>query len=310
MDAQNAAGPDETKSAAAASEPLSRPDHAPADTSSTPPAAPAKPIVDDPRPSPVPEKVPEKDAKPSARSSVESSDDRNGNDANSDAETIVLPGKDGHSPSKIRKVKHEDKSDHGSPSPSAARVSRDKEEGEREHTSPHRRDADAVKDHGKDGAGNEKKESDKDRERDSAPSTTTTAGPTDSPLSQAIKRKRRLFEKPLEKTSLPPRQPNKDSPVSTPTSPPTRKSIDAYPLPHSDSNSDTVRYKPPKAPKNQLKGAEALIPHKRKAPRLDSEDEDEIRKARRQRTAPASTNPDSHPHKQPRDHQQKPGPNS
>ncbi len=32
--------------------------------------------------------------------------DDDGGDANSEAETIVLPGKDGHSPSKIRKMKH------------------------------------------------------------------------------------------------------------------------------------------------------------------------------------------------------------
>lgn len=47
----------------------------------------------------------------SASSAPSPDDNNNAADRDSDAETIVLPGKDGHSPSKIRKVKHEDHSD-------------------------------------------------------------------------------------------------------------------------------------------------------------------------------------------------------
>lgn len=294
MDAQNAAGPDETRPAASASE-SKRPDRAPDETRSPAPPAPAKSPVDDSRPS----AAPDKDVKPGSRWSVESADEKNADAANSDAETIVLPGKDGHSPSKVRKVKHEDKSEGENPS-LPARASHHKEEREGEHA-PQRGQED-VQDHGKDGVGKEK-EKGKDRERSS---TAAVTGPTDSALSQPVKKKR-LLEKPSEKPSLPPpRHPNiKDPSVSTSTSPPprSRPSADANPPTHSDSNSDTARHKPSKDPKDKSKGAEKLIPHKRKALKLDSDDEDENRKARRQRTAPASTNPDAHPAKQTGDHQ-------
>lgn len=304
MDAQNAAGPDKTKPAAAASEPK-RPDHEPGGSRSQASPPPAGPPVSDAKPSP----ALEKDAKPSASSSVESADEKNANDAaNSDAETIVLPGKDGHSPSKVRKVKHEDKSEdeiHTSSSARAPHVKEDREhEREREHS--RHREGELVKDRGKDGIDREK-ENDGFRGR---PFTADAEAPTDPALSQSIKKKR-LNEKLSEKPSPslpPPRQPTKDTSASSPP-PKRRKSVDANAPFHSDSNSDTARHKSIKQLKDKPKGADKLIPHKRKASRPDSDDDDdENRKARRQRTAPASTHPDSHPPKPSRERQQKSGP--
>jgi hypothetical protein len=97
MDAQNAAGSDKTKPAAPEKRTGAEPDETKAAAKSS--VSVAK------QPSPVKESKPSKDA-PRAPD-----DDGVGGEANSDAETIVLPGKDGHSPSKARKVKHEDKSD-------------------------------------------------------------------------------------------------------------------------------------------------------------------------------------------------------
>lgn len=303
MDAQNAAGPDKTKPAAAASEPK-RPDHEPGGSRSPASPPPAGPPVSDARPS---SSVPDKDAKPTANSSVESADEKNADAANSDAETIVLPGKDGHSPSKVRKVKHEDKSEDEIHASSSARAPRDKEDRghEREHEHSRHRDGSPVKDRGKDGIGREK-------EKDGfsgRPFTVDAEAPADPALSQSIKKKR-LNEKLSEKPSPslpPPRQPTtKDSAASSPP-PKRRKSIDANAPFHSDSNSDTARHKSIKQLKDKPKG-DKLVPHKRKASRPDSDDEDENRKARRQRTAPASTHPDSHPPKQSRELQQKSGP--
>lgn len=93
MDAQNAAEPDQTKPTAASPHRrrASQADLKAASSSSIPKNEKSKPVTDslpDPRP-----------------------DDATQADRDSDAETIVLPGKDGHSPSKVRKVRQEDKSD-------------------------------------------------------------------------------------------------------------------------------------------------------------------------------------------------------
>ena len=76
-----------------------------------------------------------KDLNPNS-SSVSQANDKDGTpEGNSDAETIVLPGKDGHSPSKVRKIiKREDKSDGEEVSSSLGRKhsnSRQDREGER-----------------------------------------------------------------------------------------------------------------------------------------------------------------------------------
>lgn len=90
MDARNAAESDQTKPAGASP----RPERQPTPEAKSPRAAPAAA-------SGSPDK-----AHGRRRDSSDAPGDRD-----SDAETIVLPGKDGHSPSKVRKVRQEDKSD-------------------------------------------------------------------------------------------------------------------------------------------------------------------------------------------------------
>ncbi|RSM13717.1 hypothetical protein CEP52_001791 [Fusarium oligoseptatum] len=98
MDAQNAAQSDQTRPAG--DEPR-RPDPKPETTKSTPPPV-----------SPRPSEPVDKDKEPRQPANSSSAPDANASeDRDSDAETIVLPGKDGHSPSKARKVRQEDKSD-------------------------------------------------------------------------------------------------------------------------------------------------------------------------------------------------------
>ncbi|KAI0480767.1 hypothetical protein GGR56DRAFT_289427 [Xylariaceae sp. FL0804] len=110
MDAQNAGEPSNTKLPASPTrgdaqldDPNSRP--MPSATTDDP-----KPTVNTQPPSGAGE--PKLAVAASASASAVAQDDGAGHDQNSDAETIVLPGKDGVSPSKPRKViKHEDKSD-------------------------------------------------------------------------------------------------------------------------------------------------------------------------------------------------------
>ncbi|KAI3533143.1 hypothetical protein CSPX01_12940 [Colletotrichum filicis] len=105
MDAQNAAGSDKSKPVAAAEK---RPGNHQPDESHESNSKPTK-NVDDSIKSPP---HLSKDVKPSVIvSRAPPVADDAPVDRDSDAETIVLPGKDGHSPSKARKVKHEDRSD-------------------------------------------------------------------------------------------------------------------------------------------------------------------------------------------------------
>ena len=107
MNAQDAAESDQTRPADAS--PKQRPA---ADADGSPRAASPAPLKET--------SVPDKTAKSQATTSEDAVPDTvrvDGNEAaaaedrDSDAETIVLPGKDGHSPSKARKVRQEDKTD-------------------------------------------------------------------------------------------------------------------------------------------------------------------------------------------------------
>ncbi|KAK1598641.1 uncharacterized protein LY79DRAFT_623302 [Colletotrichum navitas] len=122
MDAQNAAGSDKPKPVAAAEK---RPgSHQPDESkeSTEPNSKPAK-AADEFIKSPP--HLP-KDIKSSVIvSRAPPAADYAPADRDSDAETIVLPGKDGHSPSKVRKVKHEDRSDGEPPAPPPLRKIRD-----------------------------------------------------------------------------------------------------------------------------------------------------------------------------------------
>ncbi|KAI0013668.1 hypothetical protein F4779DRAFT_625160 [Xylariaceae sp. FL0662B] len=186
----------------------------------------------------------------SVQASSIAQDDDAGPEQNSDAETIVLPGKETISPSKPRKViKHEDKSD-----------------GEMDDLLP------PPGKHPRDG---------KDADRSGGPSEESAA-----PLG----RKKRPFDKEREKL-----QRTKDASSglsSAPASPPQhrrngheqsdrrRKSGDA----HSESGSESPKSKSYRdAIKHKSKSVDRLLSGKRKAPKAESEDEGETRKARRPR---------------------------
>lgn len=179
-------------------------------------------------------------------------DDDVGPDQNSDAETIVLPGKDGISPSKPRKViKHEDKSD-----------------GEINDILP------PPRKHVKD---------DRDGDRNC---------PSDDVVSSLERKRRQLGKEKPSKNTDP-----SSGLSSAPTSPPThrrgnqepvrrrRKSGDA----HSESGSESAKSRPSKdSIKNKSKSVDRLLPGKRKAPKAESDDEGELRKARRPRISDTS----------------------
>lgn len=204
-------------------------------------------------------------ARDSSRSATNPSNTRDDNDndagpdQNSDAETIVLPGKDGISPSKPGKViKHEDKSD-----------------GEVDDTLP------AFKRSTKDSRGTNR-------------NGNGSNGPTDDDEVSSLSRKNRLLEheKPRSKD-------NSSGLSSAPPSPPAhhrrngsqlsshrrRKSGDT----HSESGSEASKPRPQSrvALKDKSKSVDRLLPGKRKAPKIESDDEGESRKARRPRMSDA-----------------------
>lgn len=197
----------------------------------------------------------------SVQASSNAQDDDAGPDQNSDAETIVLPGKETISPSKPRKViKHEDKSD-----------------GEMNDILPppgkHSRGGkDADRSGGGGGGG----------------------GPSED-VAASLGRKKRPFDREREKL-----QRSKDASSglsSAPASPPQhyrngheqshrrRKSGDN----HSESGSESSKSRSYRdSIKHKSKSVDRLLPGKRKAPKAESEDEGEARKARRPRMSDAS----------------------
>ncbi|KND95179.1 Protein HOS4 [Tolypocladium ophioglossoides CBS 100239] len=269
MDAQNAAESDQTRPAGASpprrrsgSDPDSNKPTSPTSLSASSPARDAK-------------------AKGSAAADDASStvrpDDSSPEDRESDAETIVLPGKDGHSPSKARKVRQEDKSESdGEAAKAKAKFKSD------EH---------AV------GNGNGSNDGDK-----SASAGGGGGAPGNHPCDGA--KKNRLSASAsgscsADKDRRPRNKEGGSSGLSSaPASPPhiqqhlqnhRRRRSDAAPSSPSDSEQHSHHKASSKTSlRDKLKSAERLLPHKRKAPKAESDDEADIRKARRQRTASIS----------------------
>lgn len=234
MDAQNAVQSDQTKPSGASPQ------------RSGPPAAPASPPAPlSPRPDHAASSA-VNSIKPEPRNAADSSkaiDADSPQERDSDAETIVLPGKDGHSPSKARKVRQEDRSDDN---------------------------GDVVKPSFK-GLGIS------DGDKTSIPSR----------LTDGLKKKRLGSHLDRDK---PPRSKDGSSGLSSaPTSPPHRQQRRRSVDPQSSSDSENSHQKQSSKPslREKLKAGERLLPHKRKAPKPDSDDEADIRKARRQRTTSA-----------------------
>ncbi|KFA78016.1 hypothetical protein S40288_05243 [Stachybotrys chartarum IBT 40288] len=207
---------------------------------------------------------PPQDDKPQPESSVTARSDDAPEDRDSDAETIVLPGKDGHSPSKPhlpRKVRQEDRS-----------------------------------------------ESDGDAAKTDRAFQSTNNNSADKPLTAAASRQ---DDEPARKKHLPaaldkdrqPRQKDVSSGLSSaPTSPPPhqhhhslhhhshhpsrRRSIDARSS-LSDSEHSQYQSSSKTSYRDKSRPGDRLLPHKRKAPKAESDDEADSRKIRRQRTTSA-----------------------
>lgn len=203
-----------------------------------------------------------KESRP-ATTTASAQDDDADVDQHSDAETIVLPGKDGVSPSKPRKViKHEDKSD-----------------GEIDVLPPSKKSL-------KDGKDSKEGREGKDGDRNGISS--------DAPPATSLEKKKRLFTKEKQ-----PRNKDASSGLSSaPASPPPhrrsnhdqlhrrRRSGDVPSESGSESSKSRSRSKDPI--KNKSKSVDRLLPGKRKAPKAESDDESESRKIRRPRISDTS----------------------
>ncbi|EGU85814.1 hypothetical protein FOPG_02739 [Fusarium oxysporum f. sp. conglutinans race 2 54008] len=249
MDAQNAAQSDQTRPAGDSPQ---RPDSKPDTSKSTPPPVSPKPSepVDKER-----EKDKDKDARRNANSSSAIDQDAL-EDRDSDAETIVLPGKDGHSPSKARKVRQEDRSDgdadgdnDGDAPKSSIKAAGYRPELEKSSSSIHAR-GDPVKKKRISSAHIEREKL--SRGKDAAASSGLSSAPASPPHHRQQQRRRFADDT------------------------------------HSSSDSEHSHPLPAKSIREKLKSGENTASHKRKSLKVESDDEGESRKVRRQRTTSAS----------------------
>jgi ankyrin repeat protein len=262
MDAQNAAEPASTKLAASPKRPGSDTDQprAPAVTKTSSTAKPELSLNDN---------------KPSA-SGRRPGDEDGGADGNSDAETIVLPGKDGHSPSKVRRIiKHEKSDTEDGPSLSSSR--------KHSNLKPDR-----------DGDRAEKGDKIDRAEKVERSMSVTGTAPNENIALLASKKKKHL-----DKTKSKDGSNDLSSAPGSPPQPQRRRRPSNDPK----SDSDTAPAESVKAVvKDKLKSPDKVLPHKRKAPRPDSDDEAENRKIRRQRTSGSGLDASRKPHPPPKLH--------
>lgn len=188
-----------------------------------------------------------KDSKPNSSSASHPNDEDGAGEGNSDAETIVLPGKDGHSPSKVRKiVKREDKSDGEEASSSLGR----------KHS-------------------NSKQDREGDRGGENKDKSVSVAG--NGAADAVAPKKKKLADKAKIKDGS-------SGLSSAPASPPQRRRRASNAQSKSDSETAPVD-SPRMSTKEKPKSLDKLVPHKRKALKAESDDEQENRKVRRQRTS-------------------------
>lgn len=224
MDAQNAADSFQTKPLVGASNHRDQP------ASSTKPPLSASTV-----------RVDSKDHE--TNDSVSDADDRD-----SDAETIVLPGKDGHSPSKVRKVRQEDRSD-----------------GDRETINGTRHTD--LRNH--EGAHNGARLVTSGGSRIGLPGE-----PRKRQVSASLDKRRDTLSRTKDSSS---------GLTSAPTSPPQNRRRRQSATSHS-SQSDTDRQMSRGTSlRDKVNSGERFVPSKRKSHRDDSEDEETTRKFRRQR---------------------------
>lgn len=208
---------------------------------------------------------PPQDDKPQPASSVTARSDDAPEDRDSDAETIVLPGKDGHSPSKPhlpRKVRQEDRS-----------------------------------------------ESDGDAAKTDRAVQSTNNNSADKALTAAASRqddelaRKKHLPAALDKDRQPRQKDVSSGLSSAPTSPPShqhhhslhhhshhpsrRRSIDARSSLSDSEHSQYQSSSKTSSYRDKSRPGDRLLPHKRKAPKAESDDEADSRKIRRQRTTSA-----------------------
>ncbi|KAF4333918.1 nasopharyngeal carcinoma susceptibility LZ16 [Fusarium beomiforme] len=256
MDAQNAAQSDQTRPAGDSPQ---RPDSKLDTSKSTPPPVSPKPSEPvDKEKEKEKNRDTDKDTRRNASSSTAADQDAS-EDRDSDAETIVLPGKDGHSPSKARKVRQEDKSD-----------------------------GDADGDNDGDAPKSSIKAAGYRPELEKPSSSIHARGDPVNPV-----KKKRISSAHIEREKL---SRGKDAAASSglssaPASPPhhrqqqRRRFADDT---HSSSDSEHNHSRPVKSIREKLKSVENTASHKRKSLKVESDDEGESRKVRRQRTTSAS----------------------
>ncbi|KAI1026953.1 hypothetical protein LB504_007697 [Fusarium proliferatum] len=243
MDAQNAAQSDQTRPAGDTPQ---RPDSKPDTSKSTPPPVSPKPSEPVEK-----EKDKDKDTRRNANSSSAVDPDAL-EDRDSDAETIVLPGKDGHSPSKARKVRQEDRSDgdaDGDAPKSSIKAAGYRPELEKSSSSIHAR-GDPVKKKRISSAHIEREKL--SRGKDAAASSGLSSAPASPPHHRQQQRRRFADDT------------------------------------HSSSDSEQSHPRPAKSIREKLKSDENTASHKRKSLKVESDDEGESRKVRRQRTTSTS----------------------
>ncbi|OAA34458.1 ankyrin repeat protein [Metarhizium rileyi] len=265
MDAQNAAESDQTRPAGACPQqrPGSDTDKKSKSLAVTKATSPAR----DPKPKTAVATTDD------VSSSLTARPDDGPEDRDSDAETIVLPGKDGHSPSKARKVRQEDKSES------------DNEAGKGNGTNGNGRHSHEGEQAAVFAVGNRLVEgarkkrlsvsagSSADKDLKVRTKETASSGMSSSPASPHHQQNHKHH---------PNRRRRSDAAFSSPS--------DSEQSHHKISSKASLR--------DKLKSGERLVPHKRKASRVESDDEADVRKARRQRTASAGV--DTGRHKDPR----------
>ncbi|PHH59852.1 hypothetical protein CDD81_2431 [Ophiocordyceps australis] len=206
----------------------------------------------------------------------------------SDAETIVLPGKHGHSPSKVRKVRQEDRSDSEGQANARAKSrpkpgDSDPNNGTTTHDSPRNASSAAPAHLPSDNAKRKRSSlsaNDKDRNSRSkdGPSGRLSSGPS-SPRHEHAPSLHHHKSSHHQQSALQRASPSR------------RRRSDAARSSASDSEQNLIHI-PTKTSsqtllRDKIKVGERLLSHKRKASRGDSDDEADARKARRQRTASA-----------------------
>lgn len=170
----------------------------------------------------------------------------------SDAETIVLPGKDGHSPSKVRKVRQEDKGD-----------------GDREALN-----------------GNRHIES-RNHEGGSNGSRLVTSGSSRTGLPGEPRKRQASGSHEKKGDALSRTKDSSSGLTSAPTSPSRNRRRRQSATSHSSQSDTDHQVSKGTALRDKFKSGERLVPAKRKSHRDDSEDDETNRKIRRQRLSGA-----------------------